>query len=350
MNKYDWNNAFPEVPRRFHETVQCTLDTLILNKTGRQKGTNKKFLIVLAAVIAALGLTATAAAYFLRWNDQLARRFDVNEQQQIQLAEDGAVAAADQTVTENGVTITAIQTLGDKNGVYVLFNVKAPEGVELTKDGSGISAHVEIEGFDHVGWSAHFMLDKDKSVSPSGAANERYYELWLNNTHGENWNGKTITVEFADLRDLSKGPDDNIIVTGKWNLSWKLSYMDQMLTFDINKTYTVNGRELVVKSVEISPLSMTLKLGGNGLEQLVADSDLNEAGGLCAVSLMKKDETTVDEGPRAERYSDTYMQIIRFGQVQDLDQLTGFVLTFYHEATDNTVTVVLPQKSVAGGS
>jgi hypothetical protein len=343
MNKNVWNNAFPEVPQSFHETVQRTLDTLISNKTGRKKVLKKKFSIMLAAVIAALGVTASTAAYLLRWNDKLAERFGVNEQQQSQFAENGAVAAPDQTVTVNGVTITAIQTLGDKNGVYVLFTVKAPEGIELTKEGSGISADVNIEGINHVGWCAQFVLDNEKPVSPTGAANERYYELWLDNTKGENWNGKKITVQFSDLRDLNKGPDDNIIVTGKWNLSWKLSYMDQMQTFDINKTYTVNSHEVVVKSVEISPLSMTFELSGNGLEHLIADSDLNEAGGLCAVSLMKKDGTTVDEGPRIERYSDnTYTQIIRFGQVRDLDQLAGFMLTFYHEAAENTTTVALP--------
>jgi hypothetical protein len=105
----------------------------------------------------------------------------------------------------------------------------------------------------------------------------------------------------------------------------------------------VNGHEVVIKSVEISPLSMTFKLSGSGLERLVANSDLNKAGGLCSVSLMKKDRTTVEEGPRNECCSgNTYTQITRFGQVQDMDQLAGFVLTFYHEAADNTIAVTLP--------
>jgi hypothetical protein len=213
----------------------------------------------------------------------------------------------------------------------------------LTKDGSGLSTDVKIEGVKHVSWNAQFVLDNEKTVSPSGAVNERYYELWLNNIEGEDWNGKTITVEFSNLRDLNKGPNDNIAVTGKWNLSWKLSYMNQMQTYDINKTYMVNGHEVVVKSVAISPLSMTFKLGGSGLERLVANSDLNEAGGLCSVSLMKKSGTTVEEGPSNESSSDnTYTQVTRFGQIQDMDQLSGFVLMFYHETMDNTITVTLP--------
>ncbi len=342
MNNKDWNNVFPDIPQSFHETVQHTLDTL--NKTERKKVMKKKFPIILIAVIATLGVTTAAASYVIQWNDKLARRFGVNEQHQSQLAQNGAVAAANQTVTENGVTITALQTLGDKNGIYVLFNVKAPEGIELTKDGSGISTDVKIEGIKHVSWSAQFSPDNEKPVSPSGIASERYYELWLDNTQGENWNGKAITVEFSDLRDLNKGPNDNIVVTGKWKLSWNLSYMNQMQTYDINKTYMVNGHEVVVKSVEISPLSMTSKLSGSGLEQLVANSDLNSAGSLFSVTLLKKDGTTVEEGPRNEHFSDNiHTQITRFGQVQAMDQLAGFVLTFYHENTDNTATVLLPK-------
>ncbi|MDF2511311.1 MAG: hypothetical protein K0S04_1177 [Herbinix sp.] len=340
--KSSFEKESQEVHHPTGRIVERSLDTQILKKTERRV-MKIRFTIVLAAVITALGVSTAAAAYILQWNGKLAEKFGATEQQQKKLVENGALDSPDQTVTENGVTITAIQTLGDKNGLYVLFDVKAPEGIELTKDGSGISTDVKIEGVKHVSWNAQFVLDNEKTVSPSGAANERYYELWLDNTEEEDWNGKTITVEFSDLRDLNKGVNDNISVTGKWNLSWKLSYMNQMQTYDINKTYMINGHEVIVKFVEISPLSMTLKLSGSGLEQLVANSDLNKAGGLCSVSLMMKVGTTVEEGPRNESYSDnTYTQVTRFGQVQDMDQLTGYVLTFYHETTDNTITVTLP--------
>ncbi len=341
MNNNDWNKVFPEVPQNFHEAVQRTLDTQIINKVGRRKGMKKKFVIVLAAAIAALSVT-TAAAYVFHWNEKLVDRFKVNEDQQNRLANDGAVADVNQTVTKNGVTISAIQTLGDKNGIYILFNIKAPEGITLTKDGSGIGMNVNIEGVPNVSYSSQWVLDSEKVGSSSKGRGECYYELWLNNNAGGNWNGKDITVEFANLRDLNKGPDNNVTVPGKWELSWKLSYADQMKSVDINKAYTVNGKEIVVKSVEFSPLSMTFNLGGNGLGQLVANSDLNEAGGLCSVSLMKRDGSTIDEGARGESYSgNTYTQDIRFGRVHDLDQITGFVLTFYHEAKDNSLTIPL---------
>ncbi len=340
MNNNDWNKVFPEVPQNFHEAVQHTLDTQIINKVGRIKGMKKKIVIVLAAAIAALSVT-TAAAYVFHWNEELVDRFKVNEEQQNRLANDGAVADVSQTVTKNGVTISAIQTLGDKNGIYILFYIKAPEDITLTKDGSGIGMNVNIEGVPNVSYSSQWVLDSEK-VGSSSKGRGCYYELWLNNNAGTNWNGKDIKVEFNNLRDLNKEPDNNVIVPGKWELSWKLSYADQMKSVDINKAYTVNGKEIVVKSVEISPLSMTINVGGNGLGQLVANSDLNEAGGLCSVSLMKKDGSMIAEGPINQFCSgDTYTQYIRFDRVHDIDLITGFVLKFYHEAKDNSLTIPL---------
>ena len=346
MKNNDWNNVFPEVPQSFHETVQRTLNTQILNKTGRKKVMKKRFPVVLAAMITALGVTV-AAAQVIQWNSKLTQRFGANEQQQNQLALDGFMASVDQTVSEKGLTITALQTLGDKNGVYLLFSVKAPEGITLS-DANGLDIAVDIEGAGrNFGLTGGFMMNSDLTASPTGAANERYYEVYLDNRNKEDWNGKTITVDFANLTDAapSGSPAGNrsVVAEGSWRLSWPLSYSEQMKTFDINKTYEVNGHEVVVKAVSLSPLTMTLELGGNGLAQLVDNSDLKEAGNLCTLSLIKKDGTTFDSYSMKEGFSDTsYKRMERFYQVQDVEQVTGLELNFYWEEANNTLTVTLP--------
>ncbi len=346
MNNNDWNNVFPEVPQSFHERVQRTLDTQILNKTGRKKVMKKRFFIVLAAVIAGLGVTA-AAAHVIQWDSKLAQRFGADEQQQNQLASDGAMASVGQTATENGLTVTALQTLGDKNGVYLLFSVKAPEGITLS-DANGLDIDVDIEGVGrNFGLTCGFMINSDLTASPSGSANERYYEVYLDNREKEEWNGKTITVDFANLTDVeaydSPTGNERVVVEGNWRLSWTLSYSEQMQTFDINKTYEVNGHEVVVKSVNLSPLTMTLELDGSGLAQLVANSDLKEAGSLCTLSLIKKDGTTFDSYSMKEGFSGTsYKRVDRFYRVQDVEQVTGLKLTFSWEKENNTLIITLP--------
>jgi hypothetical protein len=342
MNHNDWDSVFPEVPQGFHRAVQQTLHEKVLSRTGRRKTIRKRFPIMLAAVLAVLGVTA-AAAYVIHWNGKLAERFDASDQQQSQLASAGAVGSPDQTVTENGLTVTALQTLGDRNGVYLLLDVKAPEGTTLSDSNMFEDPGVTIEGIGrHVSWSGGFMSNFDKTASPSGAANERYFELRLLNTEQEDWNGKTITLDFKNLQADRGKLDLYTVVEGEWKLSWPLSYTDQMQTFDLNKTYTVNGHAVTVKTVELSPLSMTFTLGGDGLKTLIDDSDLNECGCLCTVALTMRDGTTTDDIGGAggnESYTDTsYTQVSRFGKVQDVDQITGLTLTFPWEKTDNTLT------------
>lgn len=344
MNNNDWSNVFPEVPQSFHDTVQHTLDTQILHKAGRRKAVKKGLSIVLAAVIAALGVTA-AAAYVLQWNGKLAERFEANEQQQSELASAGAVAPVDQTVTENGLTVTAVQTLGDKNGIYMLFDVQAPEGITLSDTNLFENMDIKMEGFGAIhNYSGGFMSDTDNSGSPSGAANERYYEIWLDNSEREDWNGKKITLGFTNLQADKGKLDMYTVVEGEWNLSWTLSYMDQTQTFEINDTYDINGQGVLVKSIELSPLSMTLNLGGDGLKQLIDDSDFNQCGCLCTLSLTMQDGATFEpKGPGSESGMDTsYTRTTRFDKVLDVDQVTGFTLTFPWEKTNNTLTVTLP--------
>lgn len=343
MNHDDWDSVFPEVPQSFHEAVQHTLNGRALGRIGRSKTMKKRFPIVLAAVIAALCVTA-AAAYVIQWNGKLAECFGADEQQQSQLVSAGAVGSVDQTVTDNGLTVTVLQTLGDKNGVYLLLDVKAPEGVTLSDSNVFEEMNVDIEGaVHHVSWSGGFMSNFDKTASPSGAANERYFELWLNNAEKDDWNNKTITLDFKNLQADRGKLDLYTVVEGEWKQSWTLSYTDQMKTFDLNKTFTVNGHAVTVKSVELSPLSMTLTLGGDGLKTLIDDSDLNQCGCLCTAALTLRDGTAVDiNGPGSENYTDTsYTSTDSFEKVLDADQVAGLTLTFPWEKTDNTLTVTL---------
>lgn len=342
----DWKNVYPEVPQSFHEAVQRTLDTQIINKTERKKVMKKRFPIALAAVITALGVTTAAAAYVIQWNSKIAERFGANEQKQSELVSAGALAPVDQTVTVNGLTVTALQTLGDKNGIYMLFDVKAPKGIILSSDIS-FGPKVNVEGAkNHISTCSGFM-DQTGTSSTSGATNERYYELWLSNGKQEDLNGKTITVEFAELLADNGTIKPDVVLSGPWKLSWKLSYLDNTQTFSINKTYDINGHNVVVNSVELSPLSMKINLSGDGLKQLIDHSDLDTAGSLLTPTLTLRDGKAFDSygsyGPGSEKHTDsTYTLTQNFGKILDVDQVASLNLSFPWEKANNTLTIALP--------
>lgn len=310
----------------------------------RRPMVKKKFPFLLAAVITAVGITVTAAAYVLQWNSKVAERFGANEQQQSALVSAGAIAPVDQTVTTNGLTVTALQTLGDKNGIYLLFDVKAPDGIALSDD-KGFFPRVTIEGVSHVSYSSSGFMPRVDGT----AANERYFELWLNNYEQEDWSGKTITVEFKELTAPSGTIKPAVVLAGPWKLSWKLSYLDKTQTFAINKTYDINGHDVVVNSVELSPLSMKINLSGDGLRQLINDSDLDKAGCLLSPTPMLRDGKTFDlygsYAPASEKHTDTTFTLTKsFSKILDVDQVASLTLTFPGEKANNTLTVILPIK------
>ncbi len=100
---------------------------------------------------------------------------------------------------------------------------------------------------------------------------------------------------------------------------------------------------------------MTLDIDGDGLKQLIDDSNLKECGGLLTCSLKLKDGTSFEDfdGNRHEKPGDilpgngnwtdtTYTRTNPFGKILDVDQVTGLTLTFPFEKTNNTLTVTLP--------
>ena len=100
--------------------------------------------------------------------------------------------------------------------------------------------------------------------------------------------------------------------------------MDKTRTFAVNRSYTINGQAVLVKSVELSPLSMTLNLGGDGLKKLIDDSDLKECGGLLTCSLKLKDGTSFEDFDSAiahERSKQNYRNAVRLLHLKILREL-----------------------------
>ncbi|MGE4484995.1 MAG: hypothetical protein AB7C97_07800, partial [Oscillospiraceae bacterium] len=125
------------------------------------------------------------------------------------------------------------------------------------------------------------------------------------------------------------------------------SYSDETQIFEIDKTYDINGHDVVVEAVELSPLSMKFTLSGDGLKRLIDDSDLDECGSLLTPTLTLHDGKTPDlygsYAPASEKHTDsTYTFTKSFGKILDADQVASLTLTFPWEEANNTLTVTLP--------
>jgi len=347
MNDKNWNSVFPEVPQSFHETIQRTLNSQALNKIERKKVMKKRFVLIFVAVFALWSVTV-AAAYFIKWNGKLAERFEANEEQQNRLASDGVIASVEQSVTENGLTVKAIQTLGGKNGVYILLNVTAPDGTTLSADNSFESIGVTVDGAPNINYFSSFLHESSNvSEDFTDASNERYYAIWVFNNEQEDLNGREINIGLTNLQADKGELDMCTTLEGKWELSWTLEYTDTTQKFDINQLFDVGGHKIFVNSIELSPLSMSIYVSGSGVNELYDILDVDQCNSLFTPSVVLQGDSSFNAngGPGSEGWTDSGKQLyyvtVCFDKVLDMTQATGASLSFPTGNASDTIKVML---------
>lgn len=120
---------------------------------GRRKS-KKRLWLAAAAAAALVGTVSVGAAVYQRWwSKGLEETFHVSEEQMQEMDGNGTSSAINQAVTDQGVTITAVQSIVDNYYAHLAFKVEGfdlPEGaepamekIEVTVDGEEIGrAHV----------------------------------------------------------------------------------------------------------------------------------------------------------------------------------------------------------------
>lgn len=124
----------------------------------------KKVLIwVAVAVMLTAGLSVAAG---VRWNQALSGKWQVEESERESLQKEGAVSFVMQSQTQNGVTITAQQSVTDNYSVYVGFQIDgyvseenlSPEFEEIV---------VTVDGMDGANYSAGFYEEEETEENGS---------------------------------------------------------------------------------------------------------------------------------------------------------------------------------------
>ncbi len=329
MYKKDWKQEFPVVPKGFHDRVENTLAGISIEKNGRLS--RKGFAaIVLAAVLAIGSITALAAGYF-QWNQKLAEIFGIGKIQQDKLIEKGVTEQVKSSVTDNGLTISLVQTLQDKNYFYALLEVTAPKDIKLTDTNLFEEWQFDVSGQKDYSYSTgHGFMDV---IQEPEITNKRYYEIWIKKSI--DFNGKNFTLHFKNLQADAGKLDMHTILEGDWTLTWKMSYNDSTEYFDINKKYNLSGYDVLVKRVEITPLSMTIYFDGEDIKSMekAEKVDLDKLESLKPILFkgVKYNDGTVVSipgGPGEEGFNNTtgeYKLSTSFHKVIDTEKLKGLL-------------------------
>lgn len=215
--------------------------------------------IIIAALIAVFAFATTAfAAEVFDWDVRISNYLGINENNSAQLAESGM--NIDVTTENKGIKIDAVQTLGDANNIYILFDVTAPEGTILSPEARFEMVYLKVDGVTNMGYSCDFLPDESK--------NDNKGTMLLSMDANKSINDKTLEVRFKDLVHYNQESGDYITdVKGEWKLAWKLNYKDNSTKYPVDQKLTVNGKTVNVDSVSISPIALNVKVSGSYIKE-----------------------------------------------------------------------------------
>ncbi|MGI6006813.1 MAG: DUF4179 domain-containing protein [Ruminococcus sp.] len=247
------------------------------DKISGRKGSRKKIWLAAAVIAAVLGSVSVGAAVYNHWWSRgLSETLHASEEQMRQLDADSTSSQINQAVTDQGVTITAVQSIVDNYFAHISFKVEGyelPEGAE-----PGIeNIEVTVDGDNKLNWSGGFynglVSGEDGMVeygdgtplayAEDGSLIEKYvqedgsleYDLVLSHSQQEKGYlfGKTIHVKFSNLGTFEK-TDFHLAMEGTWEFDWTLQGNDEMKADEWDIPLGDSG--VVLKETEISPISM----------------------------------------------------------------------------------------------
>ena len=250
-----------------------------------------KLLLVLAAALI-MG-TMTAAAVFTRWSTTAQTRYNPTQEIKEQAQKSGLSVMLEETkgtenpnevlsATDQGITITAVQSLVDNYGAEITFRVEGvdlPEGQyptawpKVTIDGDLFFFRGKSGGFfdgttrneegqwvyASMGEPVRFRDDALQSAILDWAADDgsmeyTYYISFLE-TDGR-YMDKKIVFQFhsIDFESEQKGGASEPSIEGNWELRWTLTGTSDSITVTPNAK--IGDSDVVLLDAEIGQLSL----------------------------------------------------------------------------------------------
>lgn len=315
MNRMNWKKEMPEVPRNVHMAVLDALENLDQAENDNRnsktvkitRGIRRGRRAVLAAIVVAAMIGTTALAAEFIWNNKAVEEWNFPSEDLQQDAIDKQVAILqDASVTNNGITVTAIQTMQDKNRVYALLKVEAED--EVIDGNSGFDGAVMHNGdgniftiFCNTGWG--FIDEVDGKLTKDG-----YFVIDGLKHYDAPWNGDSLRVTLSDFRyysyenyDVGTGSGEQTAndIEGTWDLEVELADVSSLCkTIPVNMTAERFGVPVTVQDVKLSPLSMEINYSYNheATQDLTEEEQANFSTMLLQIALYDKEGKIIDEG------------------------------------------------------
>ncbi|WNX29170.1 hypothetical protein [Brevibacillus laterosporus] len=271
-----------------------------------------RFAVLSAVLLVCLTTTAFAVAYMGLDKTFLKFLNPVNNEQ-AQYLSSGAYVVDKQVANENG-TLTIKQVIGDSNLTYILMDFTAPEGTVLNAARYRFWETMIRSGLG--GYSIGYTVLDD------GNPNDNKISLIMNIQTKKSIAGQTLHFEFKDLQAADPGPKglfNETLIPGSWETAFKLDFKDYSNLYQIDQNITMFGYRAVLKTISVSPISISLKIESNSLNEI-----LEAAGSLKKIG----ENESLDNFPITINYKDGTSETTRiFTGLTSGNHITGEMLT-----------------------
>lgn len=323
-----------------------------------------------AAVLSVGILGAGAAAAYMQWSKGLEEGLRTTVEQREALEESSMAAFVGQSVTQNGVTVTAQQSVVDQHFAYLSFKVEGytvEDGVQpdfsvidiSMEDEAGYTGGICSSFYDGLvmgedGRAVHAdgtPLSEGEPVSYMLEDGTMEYQITMYCGKAGYFIGQPIKVALKDLGTYTGKAEDVVVdVEGDWTFEWTMEGSDDVRNLELNAALGESGATAV--KAELSPISIVITYDFPRQEEteLAVDADGNEynrttyANPPYFTGVRLKDGTmyTRLSGMGSAGYnedgSDTYTYTTALGRVIDAEQVESLLFIKSHPGGESPLT------------
>ncbi len=247
------------------EQIENERTVIVRSRPDKAGGRRRRILAAALVAVFAFATTAFAAEVF-QWDVRISNFFGIEGRDGAGLAGGGMNVGV--STENNGVTIEAVQAIGDGTNLYILFDVTAPKGKVISyPDASFEMIRLRIgepggmDGPTGMGYGCTMLEDDDDKDNKA--------TFLLSAEADKKINNKKINIEFENLRHYITGSGEMVTdAAGIWELEWELDYEDTSTKYKIGKELAVNGKTIDVDSISISPIALNVGMSGSYFNEL----------------------------------------------------------------------------------
>ena len=162
--------------------------------------------------------------------------------------------------TDNGVTITADASIGDKYHYAVTYSIAKVDGtafdIDLTNTvGNGVlpltfgEEDTSLSGYYGGTHGGSYFYDADP------ADNAIQYVETREISDGE-VRGHTVRAKFTDLCVFDDEMNRSVIAEGSWSFKFNLDFEDTSVSLPAGQTFDLNGMTATIDEISLSPLAL----------------------------------------------------------------------------------------------